>query len=251
MRIRLKIMIFVLLSVVSFQCSAYADADITVVEKPFLEGQYDKAERAAQGLIDQRSSQRHEVYYLKGLSELKLNKFKEARESFGAIISKYSNSNRTFDAYVGIGDSYFLEGNTEAAIKAYGEAKERFPSDKNIALVDSRLGECRQKTPPAIAPVLPPPAENKPGPVASVETPNGNISVQVGSFKSERNANALSAKLTAKGYHSYVELPVAEGDRLYRVKIGRMISKSEADSLAARLSRDGYKTKICDDNSCR
>ena len=50
MRIRLNIMIFVLLAVVSFQLSsplanppiflaeAYADADIAVVEKPFLEG---------------------------------------------------------------------------------------------------------------------------------------------------------------------------------------------------------------------
>ena len=141
-------------------------------------------------------------------------------------------------------------------MKAYGEAKERFPSDKNIALADSRLSDCRQKMPSAVSPAVPAPAvpqvaENKPEPVTSIETPNGNISVQVGSFKSERNANALSAKLTAKGYHSYVELPVAEGDRLYRVKIGRMISKGEADNLAARLSRDGYKTKICDGNPCR
>ena len=144
-----------------------------------------------------------------------------------------------------MGDSYLLEGNTDGAVKAYNEAKEKFPSDKNIALVDLRLNECRQKIPPAISPVLPAAAENKPEP-APVETPKGNISVQAGCFKSERNANALAAKLTAKGYHSYVELPLAAGDKLYRVKVGRVSSRDEAELLAAKLKRDGYKTKICE-----
>lgn len=230
-----------------FLPQAHADADISVVEKPFMEGRYERAEYEAQRLIDGRSRQRQEVYYLKGLSELKLNKFKEARQSFEAIISKYFNSNRVFDAYVGIGDSYLLEGDTGNAIKKYDEIKERFPSDKNIALVDSRLAESRQKAPVVLSPAN---AENKTEP-NPVETYKGNISVQVGSFKSERNATSLSAKLTARGYQSYVELPLAEGDKLYRVKVGRMKFRGEAENLAARLNRDGYKTKICDDVSCQ
>ena len=137
---------FTLFIAYSLQLTAScAETDISVIEKPFMEGQYEKAVSEAQRLINERSRQRHEVYYLKGSAELKLGRFKEARESFKAIISTYSQSNRAFDAYVGIGDSYLLEGNTESAIKAYGEAKEYFPSDKNIAVIDSRLNECRKK----------------------------------------------------------------------------------------------------------
>ena len=55
------------------------------------------------------------------------------------------------------------------------------------------------------------------------------------------------AKLTASGYQGYVELPIAAGDKLYRVKVGRVKSKSEAEMLAARLKRSGYKVKICSD----
>ncbi len=236
-----KILTIIGISSLLFLPQVYADADIAVVEKPFMEGRYERAAYEARRLIDGRSRQRCEAYYLKGSSELKLNRFKEARQSFEAIISKYANSNRAFDAYVGIGDSYLLEGNTESAIKTYNEAKEKFSSDKNIALVDLRLNECGQKAPPVISPAI--------LPASPAEVSKGHISVQAGCFKSERNADALAAKLSARGYQSYVELPLTAGDRLYRVKVGRLQSKGEAESLAAKLNKDGYNTKICDDSS--
>ena len=233
---RILSFIFILLSAFSLQLSsAYAEADIAIVEKPFMEGRYEKAVSEAQRLIDERARQRHEIYYLKGLSELKLKRFKEARESFEAIISKYPKSNRVFDARVGIGDSFLLEGNTESAVIVYNEIKEKFPVDKNIALVDSRLADCRQNAGPK---------------TAAVETPHNElkeyISVQAGCFKSGRNADKLSAKLAAKGYKSYIERPLTTGDKLYRVKVGRFKARGEAENIAAQLNRDGYKTKICD-----
>lgn len=262
MKKNINSLLFVLLSAVSFQLSVYADTDIAVVEKPFLEGRYDRAEYEAKRLIDERARQRDEVYYLKGLSELKLGKFNQARESFQVIISKYRKSNRVFDAYAGIGDSYLLEGNIEAAMKTYNEIKEKFPSDKNITLIDSRLSECRKKA--GTVPVAPAPSpitENKveapqaekivPAGVVQDETPKVNISVQVGCFKNKRNADKLSSKLAASGYKSYVEVPVDAGDKLYRVKVGHPQSKGDAESLAAKLNREGYRTKICDDSSCQ
>jgi len=214
--------------------SAYAESDISAVERPFLEGQYDRAERAAQGLIDQRSRQRYELYYLKGLSELKLHKFQEARESFETIISKYPASNRVFDAYLGIGDSYMLEGNTAEAAKAYNDIIMRFPKDENIALVKDRLA----------VETIPVSTDLKPNVIPRNES-KGYISVQAGCFKNRRNAESLSKKLNACGYESYVELPMGSGDKLYRVKVGRLNSKEEAETIAAKLRRDGYKTKIC------
>ena len=219
----------------------YAETEISVVEKPFMEGRYERAVLEAHRLIDGRARQRQEVYYLKGLSELKLNKFNEARQSFEAIIAKYPRSNRVFDAHIGIGDSYLLAGDTENAARIYTEVKEKFPSDRNIAIVDSRLNDCCKKSAPV---------EDKKEAVQSGEA-KGYISIQAGCFKSKRNADKLSTRLSSAGYQSYVELPLTAGDRLYRVKVGRFKSKGEAESLAAKMNRDGYKTKICDDISCQ
>lgn len=213
---------------------AHADSDISAVERPFLEGQYDKACRAAQDMIDQRSRQRYELYYLKGLSELKLNKFRDARESFQNIISRYPGSNRVFDAYLGIGDSYMAEGNTQEAVNIYNDVMARFPKDKNIALVKDRLASKAIHAVPDLKPNVVPRSESK-----------GYISVQAGCFKNRRNAESLSRKLAGRGYESYVELPTGSGDKLYRVKVGRLDSQVEADAIAAKLRRDGYKTKIC------
>ncbi|MFA5143766.1 MAG: SPOR domain-containing protein [Candidatus Omnitrophota bacterium] len=234
-------------------------ADIAAVEKSFLEGRYERAAYDARCLIDERARQRYELYYLKGLSELKLGKFNDARQSFKAIITNYSKSPRFFDAYVGMGDAYLLEGNIDEAAKIYAGIKARFPSDSNIALVDARLSDCRKKSGPAAA--APAAAEVKPldpgepgvsqSAVSQDEEVQGRISVQVGCFKNRRNADRLSEKLTNTGYESYVELPLVSKDNLYRVKVGRLKTQEEAESLAARLKREGYRTKVCDETACR
>jgi tetratricopeptide (TPR) repeat protein len=240
-------------------CSAFcapahagaAQGSIAKVEKLFLMEKYDKAVSEADKLIDARASQRDEVCYLKGLAEIKLKRYTKARESFEYIISRYSDSKITFDAYVGMGDAYYLEGNTHSAMRIYGEALNKFPNDKNIGIVKRRLEDCgnrlgadyasRQET------VLP---GTRAG--ALPEKPKGTFSIQVGGFKERLNAYNLARKLAAKGYDSYVDAPTASGgDNLYRVKIGRLKSAEDANRLAERLKTGGYSTKICSDDICR
>lgn len=259
-------------------------ASFARAERSFLEGKYDSAVFETQALIDSRSSQRDEIYYLKGLSELKLNRFKDARQSFNYIRERYPSSKRTFDAYLGTGDAYLLEGDAGKALGVYNEIVNRFSGDRNIAVVYSRLGDCytrlglrdkaeeyfnkaKKASPSSFEVKMGPTAENAPifskaaQPVAAQpaamsaprpkteEAPrieSGEpLSVQVGCFKNKRNAEKLSQKLIKAGYDSFVEIPVASHDKLYRVKAGHAKSKDEADSLAARLRRAGYNTKIC------
>lgn len=229
--------------------AAPSEPDMVTAEKYFLEGKYENTVHESQRLIDERARQRYEVYYLKGLSELKLNRFQDARKSFEVIVNKYGKSKRAFDAYLGIGDSYVLEGNSVAAIGIYNEILKKYPNDKNIAIVKERLVQCNTKqcSPDQIA--------GSNNDLKMKEIPRseskGYASVQVGSFKNRRNADSLSKKLSARGYKSYVELPVASNDRHYRVKVGRFDSKDEAESLAAKLNREGYRTKICDETTRR
>jgi tetratricopeptide (TPR) repeat protein len=210
----------------------------------------------AQRLIDGRSRRIDEIRYLKGLSELKLGRFNDARESFNYIISKYPNSKKVFDAQLGIGDSYMLAGDLDSAAGIYQGMLDKFRSNDNIQIIRSRLASCRNS--PGLTAKT---AVVQPRPAATVKAKavpkvpeeldlimaTGELfSVQVGSFKNRSNADRLAQKLAAAGYESRVEIPVSPLDKLYRVKVGRISSRGEAEALSARLKAAGYSTKICD-----
>jgi TolA-binding protein len=86
----------------------YCGNAYSVDDRAFLEGNYDKVVSDTTRLINARSSDSCELYYLRGLASLKLNKYEDARRDFNAILSRYPRSSRRFDAFMGIGDSYFL-----------------------------------------------------------------------------------------------------------------------------------------------
>ena len=69
--------------------------------------------------------------------------------------------------------------------------------------------------------------------------------VQAGCFGSKSNAERLARKLSAKGYKARVEIPAAQEDRFYRVKVTGAGSRSQAEELSSRLRRDGFDTEIC------
>jgi tetratricopeptide (TPR) repeat protein len=227
-------------------------------EKLFLEARYDKAVIAADKLIEGKAGQRDQLYYLKGLSELKLGRFKDARESFEYIVSRYPDSKVSFDALTGIGDAYYLEGNTHSALRIFNEVLEKYPTDRNISMIKDRVVKCRERlgttTLSAAAPEGVPAAAPAPPQETSVlknPPPSGAISVQVGSFKSKYNAERLARKLSWKSYDSFVDESSSASDKLYRVRVGHLNSPQEAESLAKRLKADGYSTKICADDVCR
>jgi len=234
------------------------------VEKLFLEGKYEKVISEADRLIDSKSYGREALYYLKGLSQLKLNKFSEARASFKEAVSRYPRSKTAFDASVGIGDAYFLEGKMSEAVSSYNEVLNGYPNDRNISVVRSKLNDCYQrmglsnKTSKA-ATVS---AVSKPAGAISNITPRNvaptsaaaslnYLSVQIGSFKNRNNADRLSRDLAAKGYDSHVEAVSDAKGSFYRVKIGRCASRSEAERLESQLRTSGYSTKICDYDESR
>jgi tetratricopeptide (TPR) repeat protein len=252
--------------------ASYASSrvDFFAVEKLFLEGKYDVVIRESAALIRAGSSKRDELYYLIALCELKTGKFKGARDSFNFIISQYTWSKRLFDARLGLGDSYLLEGEHRKALDIYNEIIRRYPKDKNIAIVYARLSACytaigdhnkvnqcmnivKSLAPysfeaKAVMAVQALPSRQKPEQIISpqpVSAPKGKCSVQVGSFKNKRNADRLARKLAGQGYDSYVVIPVSSDDKFYRVKVGHLNSKYDALCLSSRLISDGYRVTVC------
>ena len=246
-------------------------ADIGYAEKLFMEGKYERAVAELDKFIEIRSSGREEAYYLKGLSMLKMSRFEDARYNFGKVISGSHWSKRAFDAAVGIGDSYFLEGNTSRALQQYEDILDKYARDRNLPLVYHRIGNCygklgddgkakeyfdrfKKASPMSFESRF---IANQPPTAVSAAKPappngrTGYFSVQVGYFKSSTNAEKLSDKLKKQGYDSYVESLSDSGDMYYKVKAGKCRTKEDAKSLASRLRGLGYNTKISADDLSR
>ena len=91
-----------------------------------------------------------------------------------------------------------------------------------------------------------------PEPSAAYEPPAPNAveqemySVQVGFFRKEKNANALSEKLKKKGYDAFVQRSVNKDKKVfYRVLTGRYHNRTEAvEQAEIVLRREGLKSLV-------
>lgn len=247
--------------------------NLAAIEKHFLEGDYNTVISETDSLISAGYGKKDELYYFKGMSELKTNRFSAARQSFDYIINKCSWSSKVFEANLGIGDSYLLEGNNAKALSAYNDMADKYGSNKNISIVYGRLSLChskmgvgskaasyhdmvKDKAPLSFearsaAPIA---EHNQLGPAKRITytagQDKGKCYVQVGSFKDKRNADRLARKLVSQGYESRISIPTSSDDDFYRVKVGSFSSKSDAQALASKLRANGYRTKVCTDNAC-
>ena len=267
-----ELKVVALAMIFTFTLSAsHAESNISQLETLFLEGRYEKVVSEADRLIDSKSYNKEEVYYLKGLSLLKLNKFRAGRESLEKVISGSKRPKRAFDAHAAIGDSYFLDGDVEKAIELYEDILKRYRGDKDVSSVYYRLGNCyrkigqedkargyfdrvRESSPSSFEARLIPESKGGLGDGKKGVIPKyaGNyFSVQAGYFKSKRNAEKLAKRLSEKDYDSYIEPFTDSADTFYRVKVGRYKSKGEAKKEASRLNELGYSTKICTNEVCQ
>lgn len=68
--------------------------------------------------------------------------------------------------------------------------------------------------------------------------------VQTGAFKQKPNADALSAKLKAAGYDTYIAMV----DGLYKVQVGAFSVKANADTMLKKLKAAGFDAFITTNN---
>jgi cell division protein FtsN len=86
------------------------------------------------------------------------------------------------------------------------------------------------------------PAEAKPLPPPPPETPaNGEAGWQLkaAAYKDKAQADALAAKLSGKGYGTFViQLPSGKGAGLYSVRVGKFKTRKEAEAAKRRLEKE-------------
>lgn len=95
--------------------------------------------------------------------------------------------------------------------------------------------EPAESAPPEPAPEM---AEGEPAPMPDApKEPSGWV-VQVGSFGDSDNAFGLRDRLREAGFTAFVEEVTADGDRVYRVRVGPEQEEGLAEDLKKRLAAE-------------
>lgn len=239
------------LLVVSFQLSVYSYADsLGRAEALYLQGSYSESINECAVNISKDSRIRDKAYYLISLSYLKINDTEKAREKLKLITDNFRDSRYFDSAKLAYADSFFLEQN-------YTRAKELYEAlIKSSAKLSStaylRLGQCALKSGnwqevKNYGDTL---VQNYPLSLEAAlfkELLKNNeffFTVQVGCFANLENARRLANKLKSENFDSYIDELSLSGNRLYRVRVGKLKSRQEAEAIKEALSKNGYHTRI-------
>jgi tetratricopeptide (TPR) repeat protein len=198
------------------------------------------------------TKEKKEVLYLTGLSYIKLKNFTRARGVFKKILAMKGDDFRQ-DAYMGIADSHFDEKNFNGAINAYKKVLRIYPRGDRLSSVYYNLGLIyKAKKDPHEANYYFRKVKkefgrsfeaDKSSYVPVTRRPAYYI-IQLGAFRSLKNAKKLVGRLRRKKYDSYIQKTRKDGRTLYKVRGGKFSNKSYALRLLRRLRKSGFLAKV-------
>jgi len=152
-----------------------------------------------------------------------------------------------------IADCYQRLGDQHRSVQHYQKVVDEFPDTPEGSLAKTRLSSL--KTQPRDAAQQTPRQQPTPklegwdgisveGPVtiakSESQTPTGanRYTVQVGAFKNRQNAVDLHGALKIKGYDAYFTYNEQQTNPIYKIRVGRCISKSEAAGIVEKLLKE-------------
>lgn len=230
----------------------FNEAAADSVEEYFVKGDYDNASREGIKALSVRSNGKDRLYYIVGTSLNKLGRYELAMENFKALIASFPSSDYASLAYLGIGDSYYLDFQYSKASAAYEEYIRKCHRLKDSAAAYLMLARCAQKEGrwqaahdyyQKVRDEYPLSFEARTAEEA-LKNEVSYFTVQVGSFNKEANALKLCDELVKKGFGAFIVRARTETAEMYKVKVGKLNTRQEADDLAACLQEEGLPTKI-------
>lgn len=230
---------------------AQRSATLDRAEEAFMKGDYEEVVDIGSRYSIRGTKLNDKIQYLVGRALLKLARFDEARNRFSTVVN-YSKSDEFLDeAYIGLADSYYLEGDYNNAKEHYEKVMRYFPDSDGMPIVYYRLGECYGKLGDRTASeefydklveLYPDSLEAKL--LRGEKRDFIPYSVQVGSFKRWNNAKKLNDELRSKGFDANIYTTVVENSRFYRVRVGQYERLSDAEDMVRTLRNRGYPVKI-------
>jgi|GEM_PF-683075 len=230
------------------------DRSLDRIRVSFLKGDWTKTIRDCQSLLKRspRKGVKEEVCYLIGVSCLKVGDIDKAQETFNLILKDFPSGKFLDRASLGIGDAHFLQGDIDKAKASYNDILEKFPESSALSTVLFRVGECCQKQGEWAKArryyerlVKEYPLSIEAGSVNEIlKKEEFAFTVQVGSFRDEKNARRLKGDLVNKGYDAYIVKGWTGQIDLYRVRVGKFNARSQAESVERQLKNEGLPTAI-------
>ena len=278
----LSIAAVIIIFSISFAGASYARATVeslSQVEKMFMQCKYDRVVSESSKLIDAGAHGREELFYLKGLSQMQLARFREARQTFEYMVDRYPKGKRAFDGYIGSGDAFFLEGKYAESISSYNDALTNYPDNKNASIGYYKIGSAYHKlgseekakeyfnkvkngSPLSFeSKTIPKDLGSSPGTGGAVKSflepgpsegsdAEGYFYVQAGYFKSRNNAEGLTEKLKRKGYDSCLSAqinPVRNSEISNGVKNSTTFYKVKVGRFKTRPEAEREASKLKSD----
>ncbi len=245
--------LFVTLGFYCFLCG-FTNEALKAVETAVIEENYSKAEKLAKDFITTKpvKADLDEALYFQGLSELRLERFEEARGTFNLLISGFPQDSLRDKAYLGYIDSLYMDGKYAAALKIAEELLAKSPRSEFLSLIYLKLARANLK----LAQWLP--AKNYLFQILS-DFPDSleaftakqlleekqYFAVQVGAFLEQARAEKLIGELKEKGEYAYIVETTDRAQRkFYRVRIGMLTVLDEAQKLQTKLAQLGYPASI-------
>ncbi len=240
---------FIVLAVYVLACAPLSADSLNRAEALYLQGSYsDSIEECAVNIA--RGKETDKAYYLLGLNYLKLNDPEKARDKLNTLINKHGSSPYLNSARLSYADSFFIEQDYLKAITHYENILRNNPAQAPSAYLG--LSRCALKTgdwqkakdhSQAIQDKFPKSLEAR---LAKDLFIGGDFffSVQVGSFANPQNAQRLAQKLINSQFEAYIDQLNSGKTPLYRVRVGKLDSRSEAEKLKNSLEQKGYPARI-------
>lgn len=245
---------YAVLVVIVISFCGFSDISIKDVETAVINQDFEQAKEIATQLLSDESirSQHNEIYYYLGLCDLRLGRYEQARKTFTKLTKKKNDGNLRDKAYLGIFDTYYIDGHYAKAFASINRLLKVSPKSEYLSLIYLKLGRVNLKLAhwyearkylEKIATDFPNSMEVH---VAKqLLNEKQYFAVQVGAFIDRQRAEKLTDELQKKGEYAYVVETIDQQNRtFYRVRVGQLVLLERAEKLKVKLSKEGYPTQI-------
>ncbi|MCP4650904.1 MAG: tetratricopeptide repeat protein [PVC group bacterium] len=242
-RFKINLIVLVLLCLFCSNVFAYTfSSNAREIIAAILQGHYRDAldkcyalEYEAAGVV------KGEALYLQGACLMQRSDYKEARDAFKQALP-FIEGDLVIEAYMGIADTYFEQYTFKDAISIYEQLLVQYQDSDYEAMLYYKVGKAHQKLSEwvkaeqyfeKLKKKFPDSFENEL--VARNSTGGNFFTIQVGSFTNKPNAQKLHNDLKNKGYEVYITDLQINGHKVYRVRVGKFVSRIAAEYAENRL----------------
>ena len=246
------IILAVIAGVVGMQTACAFQPALNDATGEFLKGNYSVAIDACTR-VQQRGDRglRAEAMHLQAMCLSKAGEYSRARELLKQALS-YATGATQFELYLAIGDTYFNQEMYPQAVSMYDQLINQAGSSDYLAMLYYKAGKAYQKNGEWVKSNYYLDLLNKKFPqsmearLAAKTSPDGDyFTIQVGSFANKQNAQKLHDDLKTRGYEAYMMPLPADGRTLYRVRVGKFVSRNSAQLIEQQLrSKESLPTKM-------